>query len=43
MKRKEVEFDADTLVGSVEALAKYPAGNEKRTLSTKNLCLPPYQ
>lgn len=41
MKRKEIEFDADALVGSVEALARHAAGKEKLTLRTKTLSLPP--
>lgn len=41
MKRKETEFDADALVGSVEALVRHAAGKEKLTLRTKTLSLPP--
>ena len=40
MKRKEIEFNAEDLVGSVEALARHAAGKEKLTLHTKTLTLP---
>jgi len=40
MKRKEIEFNAEDLVGSVEALARHAAGKEKLTLRTKTLTLP---
>lgn len=32
MKRKEIEFNAEDLVSSVEALARHAAGKEKRLL-----------
>jgi putative transcriptional regulator len=41
MKRKEIEFNAEDLVGSVEALARHAVGREKLTLRTHNLTLPP--
>ena len=40
MKRKEIQFNAEHLVTSVEALAKHAAGKEKLTLRTKTLALP---
>src|SRR5688572_19039255 len=41
MKRKHIEFNAEELVNSVEALARHAAGKEKLTLRTKSLTLPP--
>jgi putative transcriptional regulator len=41
MKRKEIEFNAEDLVSSVEALARHAAGKEKLTLRTNSLTLPP--
>ena len=41
MKRKEIEFSAEDLVSSVETLARHAAGEEKLTLRTKTLNLPP--
>src|SRR5688500_10463158 len=41
MKRKHIEFNAEELVNSVEALARHAAGKEKLTLRTKSLRLPP--
>jgi hypothetical protein len=32
MKRKEIEFDAEALVGSVEAMAAHVRGQRKLTL-----------
>src|SRR5438034_6828611 len=40
MKRKEIEFNAEDLVSSVETLARHAAGREKITLRTKTLTLP---
>src|SRR6266481_4494130 len=40
MKHKEIEFDAEALVNSVEALAKHATGRHKLTLRTRNLTLP---
>ena len=40
MKRKEIEFNAEELVTSVEVLARHAAGNEKPTLRTATLTLP---
>ena len=40
MKRKEIKFNAEELVSSVEALARHAAGDEKLTLRTKTLALP---
>ena len=40
MKRKEIEFNAEDLVTSVEALARHAADKEKLTLRTKTLTLP---
>ena len=34
MKRKEIEFDAETLIGSVEALSAHVRGKRKLTLRT---------
>ena len=41
MKRKEIEFNAEELVGSVEALAAHVQGKQKLTLRTRQLALPP--
>ena len=41
MKRKEIEFNAEDLVSSVESLARHAAGVEKLTLRTRTLKLPP--
>ncbi len=40
MKRKEIEFDAEALVGSVEAFAAHVRGEQKLTLRTQQLALP---
>ena len=40
MKRKEIEFNAEDLVSSVETLARHAAGKEKLTLRTRTLKLP---
>src|SRR5687768_1177485 len=40
MKRKEIEFNAEDLVTSVETLARHAAGEKKLTLRTKSLKLP---
>jgi putative transcriptional regulator len=40
MKRKEIEFNAEDLVRSVETLARHAVGEEKLTLRTKALSLP---
>jgi putative transcriptional regulator len=40
MKRNEIEFDAEELVGSVEALAEHLQGKQKLTLRTNQLSLP---
>ena len=40
MKRREVEFDAEALVGSVEAFAAHVQGKQKLTLRTNQLALP---
>jgi putative transcriptional regulator len=40
MKHKEIEFDAEALVGSVEALAAHVRGERKLTLHTHALTLP---
>jgi putative transcriptional regulator len=40
MKRKEIEFDAEALVGSVEAMAAHVRGERKLTLRTRALTLP---
>jgi len=40
MKRKEIEFDAEALVGSVEALAAHVRGERKLTLRTRAVALP---
>jgi putative transcriptional regulator len=41
MKRKEIEFNAENFVTSVEGLARHAAGKEKLTLRTRTLKLPP--
>ena len=41
MKRKEIEFNAEALVGSVEAFAAHVQGRKKLTLRTRHLRLPP--
>jgi putative transcriptional regulator len=41
MKPKEIEFNAEDLVSSVETLARHAAGQEKVTLRTRTLTLPP--
>ncbi len=41
MKGKEIEFDAETLVGSVEAFAAHVQGKRKLTLRSRRLSLPP--
>jgi putative transcriptional regulator len=41
MKKKEIEFNAEELVGSIETLARHAAGKEKLTLQSKSLRLPP--
>ena len=41
MKRNEIEFDAQALVGSVEAFAAHVQGKQKLTLRTRQLSLPP--
>jgi len=40
MKRKNIEFDAEALVGSVEALAAHVRGKRKLTLRTRAMTLP---
>ena len=40
MKTKDVEFNADDLVGSVEAFAHHLTGNKKLTLRTATMPLP---
>ena len=40
MKRKEIEFDAEELVGSVESFAAHMLGRKKLTLRTRQLNLP---
>ncbi|MDB6041353.1 MAG: transcriptional regulator, family [Verrucomicrobiales bacterium] len=40
MKRKEIEFNAEDLVHSVEALAQHATGNAKLTLRSRSLTLP---
>ena len=40
MKRKEIQFDAEALVGSVEALAAHVRGERKLTLRTRAMALP---
>jgi putative transcriptional regulator len=41
MKTKDIEFNADELVGSVEAFAHHLAGKRKLTLRTVTRSLPP--
>ncbi len=41
MKGNEIEFDAETLVGNVEAFAAHVQGKRKLTLRTRQLSLPP--
>ena len=41
MKTKEIEFNAEELVSSVEALASHLSGKSKVTLRTKTVVLPP--
>ena len=41
MKTKEIEFNADDLVGSVEAFADHLRGKQKLTLRTATMPLPP--
>ena len=41
MKRNEIEFDAEALVGSVEAFAAHVQGKHKLTLRTTQLSLKP--
>jgi DNA-binding transcriptional regulator YiaG len=41
MKRKEIESNPEDLVASVETLARHSRGQEKLTLRTSNLKLPP--
>jgi putative transcriptional regulator len=41
MKRKEIQFDPEDLVSSVESIARHAAGREKLTMRTSNLKLPP--
>src|SRR3569833_2226088 len=41
MKRKEIEFNAEDLVASVEALARHATSEEKLTLRTITLKLHP--
>jgi putative transcriptional regulator len=40
MKRKTIEFDAEALLGSVEALAAHVRGERKLTLRTHAVTLP---
>jgi putative transcriptional regulator len=40
MKRNEIEFDAEALVGSVEAFAAHVQSKQKLTLRTNQLSLP---
>ena len=40
MKRNDIEFDPEALVGSVEAFAAYVQGKQKLTLRTRQLPLP---
>ena len=40
MKRNEIEFDAEALVGSVEAFAAHVQGKQKLTLRISQLSLP---
>ncbi len=41
MKTKDVEFNADDLVGSAEAFAQHLRGKQKLTLRTTTVPLPP--
>lgn len=41
MKTKGIEFNADDLVGSVEAFARHLTGKQKLTLRTATMPLPP--
>ena len=41
MKTKQIQFDAESLVKSVEALAQHATGTGKLTLRTRHLSLPP--
>jgi hypothetical protein len=41
MKQKEIEFNAEELVGSVEAFAAHVQGRKKLTLRGRQLSLPP--
>lgn len=41
MKTKEIEFNAEDLMGSAEALAGHLSGKRKITLRTKTVTLPP--
>jgi putative transcriptional regulator len=41
MKHKEIEFNAEELVDSVEAFAAHLRGRKKLTLRTRHLSLPP--
>jgi putative transcriptional regulator len=41
MKRKEIEFNAEELVGGVESFAAHVVGQKKLTLRTRKLNLPP--
>jgi putative transcriptional regulator len=38
--KKEIEFDAEALVGSVEAMAAHVQGKRKLTMRTKTLRMP---
>ena len=40
MKRKDLQFDAEALVGSVEAMAAHVRGERKLTLRTRSMSLP---
>jgi putative transcriptional regulator len=40
MKQKDIEFDGEALVGSVEALAAHVRGARKLTLRTRVMSLP---
>jgi putative transcriptional regulator len=41
MKRKEIEFNAEELVGSVETFAAHVKGKRKLTLRVRTFSLPP--
>ena len=41
MKTRDIEFNADDLVGSAEAFADHLKGSRKLTLRTKTVPLPP--